>query len=203
MMRDNQDIKDQIKKMRDLVNSNNSIVKEHIQEIKKTYLFEQSERPEVDTIATKYNVPTAVEDDIQDDEEKKNEIEQGYRISGGILTIHGKDRKDVELTTDDKKAFQETMDEFVTEVSDLVNFNQLNVYQNNVDWSGKIVDFDIDFYFTIGENNGLYISGDMVKVDENFTDAISKLKTYYEKFKSKWAKIIASRKKTKPDTNEQ
>jgi len=189
-MRDNQDIKDQIKKMRDLVNNNNSVVKEHIQEIKKTYLFEQSEKPEVDTIATKYNVPAAVEDEIQDDEEKKNEIEQGYRISGGILTIHGKDRKDVELTTDDKKAFQETMDEFVAEVSDLVNFNQLNVYQNNV-------------YFTIGENNGLYISGDMVKVDENFTEAINKLQTYYEKFKSKWAKIIASRKKTKPETNEQ
>jgi len=202
MMRDNQDIKDQIKKMRDLVNNNNSIVKEHIQEIKKTYLFEQPERPEVDTIATKYNVPAAVEDDIEDTEEKKNEIEQGYRISGGILTIHGKDRKDVELTTDDKKAFQETMDEFVAEVSDLVNFNQLNVYQNNVDWSGKIVDFDIEFYFTIGENNGLYISGDMVKVDENFTEAINKLQTYYEKFKSKWAKIIASRKKTKPETNE-
>jgi hypothetical protein len=201
-MRDNQDIKDQIKKMRDLVNNNNSIVKEHIQEIKKTYLFEQPERPEVDTIATKYNVPAAVEDDIEDTEEKKNEIEQGYRISGGILTIHGKDRKDVELTTDDKKAFQETMDEFVAEVSDLVNFNQLNVYQNNVDWSGKIVDFDIEFYFTIGENNGLYISGDMVKVDENFTEAINKLQTYYEKFKSKWAKIIASRKKTKPETNE-
>ena len=30
MMRDNQDIKDQIKKMRDLVISNNSVVKEHI-----------------------------------------------------------------------------------------------------------------------------------------------------------------------------
>lgn len=202
MMRDNQDIKDQIKKMRDLVNNSNSIVKEHIQEIKKTYLFEQSEKPEVENIATKYNVPTAVEDDIEDTEEKKNEIEQGYRISGGILSIHGKDRKDVELTTDDKKAFQETMDEFVAEVSDLVNFNQLNVYQNNVDWSGKIVDFDIEFYFTIGENNGLYISGDMVKVDENFTEAINKLQTYYEKFKSKWAKIIASRKKTKPEENE-
>jgi len=201
-MRDNQDIKDQIKKMRDLVNNSNSIVKEHIQEIKKTYLFEQSEKPEVENIATKYNVPTAVEDDIEDTEEKKNEIEQGYRISGGILSIHGKDRKDVELTTDDKKAFQETMDEFVAEVSDLVNFNQLNVYQNNVDWSGKIVDFDIEFYFTIGENNGLYISGDMVKVDENFTEAINKLQTYYEKFKSKWAKIIASRKKTKPEENE-
>lgn len=203
MMRDNQDIKDQIKKMRDLVNNNNSIVKEHIQEIKKTYLFEQSEKPEVDTIATKYNVPNAVEDEIDNTDGDRDEVEQGYRISGGLMVIHGDDRKDVELTTDDKKAFQETMDEFVAEVSDLVNFKQLNVYKNNVDWSGKIVDFDVDFYFTIGESNGLYISGDMVKVDENFLDSVNKLQTYYEKFKSKWARILASRKKTKPETNEQ
>lgn len=200
MMRDNQDIKDQIKKMRDLVISNNSVVKEHINQIKKSYLFEQAE---VDTIATKYNVPAAVEDEIEDNEPKKNEFEQAYRISGGILTIHGDSTKDTEVTTDDKKAFQETMDEFVTEVSDLVNFKQLNVYKDNVDWSGKIVDFDIDFYFTIGESNGLYISGDMVKVDENFLDSINKLQTYYEKFKSKWAKILASRKKTKPETSEE
>jgi hypothetical protein len=95
------------------------------------------------------------------------------------------------------------MDEFVSEVSDLVNFGQLNVYQSNVDWSGKIVDFDLNFYFTIGESNGIYISGDMVKVDENFLDGINKLQTFYEKFKSKWAKVLASRKKTKPETNEQ
>ena len=38
MIKDNQDIKDQLKKMRDLVNNNNSIVKEHNKEIKKTYL---------------------------------------------------------------------------------------------------------------------------------------------------------------------
>ncbi len=202
-MKDNQDIKNQIKIIRDLINSKNPNISEHITEIKKTYLVEQSEKSEVDTIATKYNVPKAVEDEIDDTDGKRDEIEQGYRISGGLMVIHGEDRKDVELTTDDKKAFQETMDEFVAEVSDLVNFKQLNVYKNNIDWSGKIVDFDVDFYFTIGESNGLYISGDMVKVDENFLNAINKLQTYYEKFKSKWARILASRKKTKPDTNEQ
>jgi hypothetical protein len=202
-MKDNQDIKNQIKIIRDLINSKNPNISEHITEIKKTYLVEQSEKSEVDTISTKYNVPKAVEDEIDDTDGKRDEIEQGYRISGGLMVIHGEDRKDVELTTDDKKAFQETMDEFVAEVSDLVNFKQLNVYKNNIDWSGKIVDFDVDFYFTIGESNGLYISGDMVKVDENFLNAINKLQTYYEKFKSKWARILASRKKTKPDTNEQ
>ena len=196
-MRDNQDIKDQLKKVRQLLESKNEIVQEHIQEIKKSYLISEQEVEDVN-IATRYNVPKSVEDDIQDDTGEPNKAEQAYRISGGIMVIHGDTMKDTELTTDDKMAFQETMDEFVSEVSDLVNFNQLNVYKNNVDWSGKIVDFDIDFYFTIGENNGLYITCDMVKVDENFTTSMDKLQTYYEKFKSKWAKVIASRKKTKP-----
>jgi hypothetical protein len=201
-MKDNQDIKNQINIIRDLINSKNPIISEHISEIKKTYLVEDAIR-DTPNINDRYNVPGAVEDEIEDTDGKSSEFEQGYRISGGLLVLHGNSTQDVELTTDDKKNFQETMDEFVSEVSDLVNFGQLNVYQSNVDWSGKIVDFDLNFYFTIGESNGIYISGDMVKVDENFLDGINKLQTFYEKFKSKWAKVLASRKKTKPETNEQ
>ena len=201
-MKDNQDIKNQINIIRDLINSKNPNISEHISEIKKTYLVEDAIR-DTPNINDRYNVPGAVEDEIEDTDGKSSEFEQGYRISGGLLVLHGNSTQDVELTTDDKKNFQETMDEFVSEVSDLVNFGQLNVYQSNVDWSCKIVDFDLNFYFTIGESNGIYISGDMVKVDENFLDGINKLQTFYEKFKSKWAKVLASRKKTKPETNEQ
>jgi hypothetical protein len=196
-MRDNQDIKDQLKKIKNLINESNPVVKSHVSEIKQKYLIKEDiETPA--NIAKRYNVPTSVEDDIEDDTEKKNDVEQAYRISGGVLVIHGDTKKDTELTTDDKIAFQETMDEFVNEVSDLVNFEQLNVYKNNVDWSGKIVDFDMDFYFTIGENNGIYVSGEMMKLDENLLTTVNKLQTFYEKFKSKWAKVLAVRKKTKP-----
>jgi hypothetical protein len=118
-------------------------------------------------------------------------------ISGGILVLHGKDQTELELTTDEKIAFQETMDEFVAEVSDLVDFNKLNVYPNNVEWSGKIIDFDVEFIYSIGEENGIYVNGDMMKMDDKFIEFVTKLKSYYEKFKSKWAKILASRKKTK------
>lgn len=121
---------------------------------------------------------------------------QAYRISGGILVLHGKDEHDTDITTDDKIAFQETMDEFIEEVSDLVDFNELNVYPNNVEWSGKVIDYDLDFVFSIGENNGVYINGELIKVDPDFIDFINKLQQYYEKFKSKWAKVLASRKKT-------
>ena len=124
---------------------------------------------------------------------------QAYRISGGVLVLHGKDEHDTDITTDDKIAFQETMDEFIEEVSDLVDFNELNVYPNNVEWSGKFIDYDMDFIFSIGENNGVYVNGEMVKIDQEFLEFLNKLNQYYDKFKSKWAKVLASRKKTQPN----
>jgi len=35
-----------------------------------------------------------------------------------------------------------------------------------------------------------------MKIDENYLQMVEKLQKYYEKFKSKWAKILAVRKKT-------
>ena len=138
-----------------------------------------------------------------EDEEKKPSAKdkvQKYRVSGGILALHGKEKSDLDITTDDKAAFQDSMDEFIDEVSDLVDFNTLNVYPNNVEWSGKIIDEDIDFTFTIGEDSGIYIEGTMIKVDDEFLEMINKLQQYYQKFKAKWAKILAGRKKTR-ETN--
>ena len=136
-------------------------------------------------------------DDIEDGQRTSNDKTQKYRISGGILALHGKNKNDLDITTDEKVAFQESMDEFVEEVSDLVDFDTLNVYPNNVDWSGKVIDQDIEFTFTIGEDSGIYINGTMVKVDEDFLTMINKLQKFYQKFKSKWGKVLASRKKTK------
>lgn len=170
---------------------------------KSKFLFEQANlNGEEDT---QINVAQDIEDKLQQDDQNlenspKDKV-QKYRVSGGILALHGKYKTDLDITTDDKLAYQQTMDEFVDEVSDLVDFNTLNVYPNNVEWSGKIIDENIEFLFSIGEDSGIYIQGDMIKVDENFIYLINKLQTFYEKFKSKWAKIIAGRKKTR-ETNQ-
>ena len=157
------------------------------------------------------NVAADIEAKISDDESqvvgkavKKNleaeeEYVQRYRISGGILAIHGKSKSDTEITSDDKVAFQDTMDEFTDEVSDLVDFNQLNVYSNTVEWSGKIIDKDLEFIYTIGESSGVYINGDMIKVDDETLELINKLKGFYEVFKSKWSKVLVSRKQSTDD----
>jgi len=105
--------------------------------------------------------------DMEGEEEESTPRDkvQKYRISGGILALHGKDKGDLDITTDDKIAFH------------------------------------LEFTFTIGENSGIYINSQMVKVDQEFLDLLNKLQQYYGKFKSKWSRVLASRKKTK-ETNE-
>jgi hypothetical protein len=159
------------------------------------------EQPEADNLAK--SIENKIEDDETDDKTQdidvnkvKKDKNKTYRISGGLLTLHGKDKRDLELTTDEKTAFQETMDEFVAEVSDLSDFGVLNMYPNEVQWSGKVIDFDLEFFFSIGENNGVYINGDMIKLDDKLTELITKLTGFYNKFKAKWAKVIAVRRKT-------
>lgn len=194
---------DEIKKL--LKASNNMLygkrINESKQEIKKIYGMIN----EQDDVIKRINPMKDIESEIQNeygetgdadtDEKSKDDIQQSYRISGNIIALHGKEKKDIELTVNEKKAFQETIEEFMTDVTDLVEFETLNVYKNDVEWGGKIVEFDIEFYFTIGENNGIYINGTMIKVDDDYSEVVTKLKTFYEKFKLKWSKILADRKK--------
>jgi hypothetical protein len=199
------EIKKLLKASQNMMSSSNTIYETN--EIRQKYnlILEQGVIPTSGDITKKINVASAIEDDMDSDEEKYEEESkkssrdkrQAYRISGGILVLHGKKQSELEVTTDEKVAFQETMNEFVSEVSDLAEFNQLNVYPNLVEWSGKLIEFDIDFIFTLGEENGIYIKGEMINTDDEFLEMIQKLKTYYEKFKSKWAKVLGNRKLTK------
>jgi hypothetical protein len=114
-------------------------------------------------------------------------------VLNNIIILHGKTKADLQLTTDEKNALTSSVDEFRSDVAELVEFGDLNVYPENVEWKGKILENDLEFFFSINEPNGLYIKGDMIKVDQEHMEVIGKLQSYYEKFKTKWSKIVASR----------
>jgi len=202
------EIKKLLKSSRQMIGSDRELnqIKESL--IKKNILVEQPmDGPgyEGDTNnmgQTRPNVAADVEQEIQMDTNPKEDKQQAYRISGGVLVMNGKNKGDLEITTDEKRSFQETMDEFVDEVSEMVDFYPINIYPTSVEWSGKVIDQDLEFFFSIGENNGVYINGNMIKVDDDFMDFVTKLKLYYMKFKTKWAKVLATRKKTASDDNQ-
>ena len=123
----------------------------------------------------------------------KKEKQKAYRVLNNIIILHGKTKADLQLTTDEKNALTSSVDEFRNDVEELVDFGDLNVYHDNVEWKGKILENDLEFFFSINEPNGLYIKGEMIKIDQDYMETIAKLQSYYEKFKTKWSKIVASR----------
>jgi hypothetical protein len=199
---------EQIKKLLEASRSllGDSLLTEDKQRIKKSYGMLSEQEESENPVTSKINPMKDIEQNIEydtakndgDDNEKdsKSDKKRAYRISGGILVLHGDDKADTQLTTDDKIAFQESMDEFISEVAEIVDFNKLNVYPNNVEWSGKIAEMDLEFFFSIGESKGVYINGTMINLDDDFMEFTTKLQSFYEKFKSKWSKVIATRKKT-------
>jgi hypothetical protein len=141
-------------------------------------------------------------DDINVDENPKKDSDEvgvktdkqkAYRVLNSVIILHGKTKADLQLTTDEKNALTSSVDDFRNEVAELVDFGDLNVYPENVEWKGKILENDLEFFFSINEPNGLYIKGDMIKIDQDYMDVVGKLQSYYEKFKTKWSKIVASR----------
>ena len=154
--------------------------------------------------------PLEVEMDTEEMEEKNSEPktkdskdigkprdkQKGYKIQGNVLILHGSDESDLELTTDEKNAFVESVDEFRNEVAELVEFGKMNVFNENVEWNGKVLELNLEFFYTINEPNGIYVNGDMVKLDQDYVEMIDKLQKNYEKFKTKWSKIVASRQKS-------
>ena len=124
---------------------------------------------------------------------RKKDKQKGFKILGNTIVLHGKSKADLQLTTDEKNAFTTTIDEFREEVAELAEFGRMNVYPDNVEWSGKIMELDIEFFFNVNEPHGIYIKGEMIKVNQEYLEMVGKLQNFYEKFKNKWSKIIASR----------
>ncbi len=170
---------------------------DEVTQIKRSHglLLEQPEienkQPEIENKQPEIEKPRMFGEERPKDEEKRT-----FKILGNTISIHGKTKADLQLTLDEKVAFKESAEEFRSEVAELVDFNTLNVYDNNVEWSGVITDRDIEFYFSVSETNGVYINGDMIQLEPETMELFEKLQKFYDKFKLKWSKIIASRKET-------
>jgi len=191
MMSNYDEIKNLIRASRNAFNTN---LNEDAQRIKKQYglLTEQPVEKEEEVVKDE-NQSFQKEKKDSDEIGTQRDKQKAFRVLGNVIVLHGKTKADLQLTTDEKNAFTSSVDEFRTEVAELAEFGRLNVFPDNVEWSGKILENNIEFFYTINESNGIYINGQMIKIDQEYLETINKLQAYYEKFKNKWSKIVASR----------
>ena len=112
------------------------------------------------------------------------------------VVIHSEDTEDLELNDEEKGKISQLIDDFRTDVIETVEFDKLDIYENSAKLNGKIGEIGLMFTLSTGDDTGVYINGQMLKIDENSLSIIQKMTQYQAKFSSTINDLLVSRKTT-------
>ena len=96
-------------------------------------------------------------------------------------------------TVDPQEVRAEQM-KFVDSVSKRVDFNDLKVYvtgNGNVEWSGVILQYGIEWKYSLESSTGVYMSSNLLQLTDDALSVISKLSAYYDIWASEWSDKLA------------
>lgn len=104
------------------------------------------------------------------------------------------DEMDMELKQDQKETISNLIDNFRQQVSQIVDFDPgMTINQNQIRLDGTLTDEDISFVLIAGEESGVYINADMLKLNTETGTALEKLAKFEETFKTAIEPLITQR----------
>lgn len=104
------------------------------------------------------------------------------------------DEVDMELKEDQKETISNLIDNFRQQVSQIVDFDPgMTINQKQIRLDGILTDEDISFVFIAGEESGVYINADMLKLETETGTALEKLAKFEETFKTSMEPLITQR----------
>lgn len=110
------------------------------------------------------------------------------------VKIHSTDQEDLSLSDEEKNSLNQLIQNFKSQVSELANFEEgFNIYLDNVRLDGSIEE-DLGFVLIAGNNGGLYINANMLKVEQETVEIISKLEKFKHTFDDVVIEIMNNRK---------
>lgn len=124
-------------------------------------------------------------------EEKINTLVIGNNVE---IKVHSDDDADLKITDDEKNSLNQLIENFKSQVYELASFDEgFNVYTNSVRLDGKIFD-DMSFVFIAGEDSGLYINCNMLKIDDENARVMEKLNKFEHTFQDVANNLITARR---------
>jgi len=142
------------------------------------------------------DIDSSGENNIYDesDQNKKQDI---FVINDVDVKIHSEDSEDLVLNDEEKQKISQLIDDFRKEVSELVEFGRLDIYDENAKLDGKIIDINLIFSLSTGNDTGLYISNpSMLKIDDNSSNIINKLRAFESKYVNTLNDLLINRRST-------
>lgn len=128
---------------------------------------------------------------LKEEEEKVNNLVLNNNVE---IKIHSTDQADLEISDQEKASLNQLIENFRTQVSELAQFEEgFNVYTDSVRLDGSIGD-DFGFVYIAGNDRGLYLNADMLKIDDQVAIVIEKLNKFQHTYEDVVNEMISSRK---------
>ena len=104
------------------------------------------------------------------------------------------DSEDMKLEENQKTAISTIIDSFREQVSQIVEFEPgMTVKETQIRLDGTLTDNDISFVMIAGEEGGLYINADMLKIEQAEIDTLNKLLKFEKTYKDAMEPLITER----------
>ncbi len=122
---------------------------------------------------------------IRESTTKKTDITKKMLREQVEPATENKELDPAELSEEEKK-FRDT-------VSPRSSFNSFKLYPKaqNVEFSGEFTDSKIEWFFSLDDSRGVYITGTFIQLNDDVLKQIQKLVAYYETWSNEWANRIA------------
>jgi hypothetical protein len=128
-------------------------------------------------------IPTT--DNINDDIDVINDVD---------VKMLSNDKLDLKLTDEQKNSISGLIDSFREQVSQLANLEPgLTINSNQIRLDGSISSIDLNFVLITGDESGVYVNADMLKVEEEVLTTIEKLLKFHLIFEDTLNPIIRQR----------
>lgn len=104
------------------------------------------------------------------------------------------DPNDKKLSDDQKQVLSTVIDNFRQQVEQLVEFDPgFTIQPNQIRLDGKLTQEDVNFVFIVGQDSGVYVNAEMLKLEQNIATILEKLAKFSEVFKSSLDDLITQR----------
>ena len=150
--------------------------------------------------STSYNLIKENDEFTQEPESQDNELPQND-MKNDVTVINDVDVKlmsgdnvDLKLMDDQKTAISNIVDNFRQQVSQIVDFEPgFTITPTQIRLDGTLSDQDIKFVLIAGEESGVYINADMLKLETEVGTMLEKLAKFDDTFKSAMESLITQR----------
>lgn len=139
--------------------------------------------------------PNEPGDDVPSPESSQEKFDNVEVVNDVEVKLISTDQEDVKLKDDEKNSISQLVDSFRQQVSQLGDLNPgFTVDESEIRLDGSIPDLDINFVLIAGEDSGLYINSDMLKIENETLAMFDKLNKFKPTFISAMEPILRTRR---------